>query len=79
MTNLRSTSFSALACSAHGFAAQPCTASLTASLAAQTVAPTVRIVNRIDESQLVTLKGNTHLPLRPMQQTIAAPSALTCP
>ncbi len=26
----------------------------------QRVAPTVRIVNRIDESQLVTLKGNTH-------------------
>jgi hypothetical protein len=27
---------------------------------AQQFAPTVRIVNRIDESQLVTLKGNTH-------------------
>jgi trimeric autotransporter adhesin len=27
---------------------------------AQGVAPTVRIINRIDESQLVTLKGNTH-------------------
>jgi subtilase family serine protease len=27
---------------------------------AQAVAPAVRIINRIDESQLVTLKGNTH-------------------
>ncbi len=31
-----------------------------AALTAQQYAPAVRIVNRIDESQLVTLKGNTH-------------------
>jgi hypothetical protein len=31
------------------------------AMAQQFAAPTVRIVNRIDESQLVTLKGNTHL------------------
>ncbi|MGD0096379.1 MAG: protease pro-enzyme activation domain-containing protein [Terracidiphilus sp.] len=30
------------------------------TLAAQEVAPTIRIVNRIDESQRVTLKGNTY-------------------
>jgi subtilase family serine protease len=30
------------------------------ALTAQQFAPAVRIVNRIDESQLVTLKGNTH-------------------
>jgi hypothetical protein len=29
-------------------------------LIAQAVAPSIRIVNRIDENQLVTLKGNTH-------------------
>ncbi len=32
----------------------------TAALAQQFAAPTVRIVDRIDESKLVTLKGNTH-------------------
>ena len=32
----------------------------SAALPAQRFAPTVRIVNRIDESNLVTLKGNTH-------------------
>ena len=32
----------------------------TPALPAQGVAPKIRIVNRIDESQLVTLKGNTH-------------------
>ena len=30
------------------------------TLAAQEVAPAIRIVDRIDESNLVTLKGNTH-------------------
>jgi hypothetical protein len=33
---------------------------ISAPTHAQGVAPTVRIINRIDESQLVTLKGNTH-------------------
>jgi subtilase family serine protease len=32
----------------------------TAAMAQHFAAPTVRIVNRIDESSLVTLKGNTH-------------------
>ena len=39
-----------------------CSTALVCSpaLPAQGVAPKIRIVNRIDESQLVTLKGNTH-------------------
>ena len=39
-----------------------CSAALLCSsvLTAQRFAPTLRIVNRIDESSLVTLKGNTH-------------------
>ena len=45
-----------------GVVAPLCSVALLCSsiLAAQRFAPTVRIVNRIDNSSLVSLKGNTH-------------------
>jgi subtilase family serine protease len=58
-TTMRSMSFlphRASACALLCFTALFCGSALTA----QEVAPAIRIVDRIDESNLVTLKGNTH-------------------
>jgi len=60
MRSMNSLSHCALASALLG--ALICSTALLGSpvMAAQGVAPAIRIVDRIDESNLVTLKGNTH-------------------
>jgi hypothetical protein len=56
MRSIKASPFSLLAGALLGSTALLCSSGLTA----QSFTPTTRIVDKIDESQLVTLKGNTH-------------------